>query len=466
VYKTTDGGATWSLVLAQPDEEPGAIFLAMSRSVPDIVYAAIAASPPSEIPFIIKKTTDGGQSWTRLDGFSVRGGAYTTTLAVDPTTPDIVYATSFKDGRDIVGAIMSTDGGRTWDQIGVGINGPEGDHRGVAFDAHHRLLDANDGGASRFDASSRSWTLLNGNLAITQLWDIAVHPVNPEVAFGAGPDSGYMKSLPGSGGRWYKMDRGDGSSILVDSAAPSTLYAQGLGVSLRRSDDRGRTWEPKFEGIDRGEGARGFVPVVMDPVNTSRLLLATTFVYETADRAENWNQLGGFGEKIDRLGITPADPQTIYAAARGRVHVSFDRGKSWTATRPPGLGDSDTIGGLWVHPRDALKAYAVSNSLAPQGARHGHVFRTTDGGDNWTDISGSLPDLAVLTIAVDPRGDSDILYIGTTNGVFSYHAGGVWSRFGKGLPNAVVEKLVLNAHHNILGAGANGRGMFEICIAR
>src|SRR5262249_3000204 len=160
-----------------------------------------------------------------------------------------------------------------------------------SFDANHNLLDANDAGLSRFDPATRRWTMLNEGLSITQLWDIALHPINPAVAFGAGPDNGFVKSIPGSGGAWVKVDKGDGSSIVTDPRAPSTLYTQGLGVSLKRSDDRGRSWALKTEGIDRGEGARGYVPVVIDPVNTDRLVLATTFVYETRDRADTWTRL-------------------------------------------------------------------------------------------------------------------------------------------------------------------------------
>jgi len=83
---------------------------------------------------VIKKTRNAGGSWRDLTGFDVRGGAFTTTLGVDPTTPDIAYVASFKDGFGINGEILTEDGGRTWAEIGTGINNPRGDHRGVAFD--------------------------------------------------------------------------------------------------------------------------------------------------------------------------------------------------------------------------------------------------------------------------------------------------------------------------------------------
>jgi len=91
------------------------------------------------------------------------------------------------------------------------------------------------------------------------------------------------------------------------------------------------------------------------------------------------------------------------------------------------------------------------------------VFRTTDGGQSWTDISGDLPNLPAYAIALDPRITPNTLYVGTDNGVFaSTDLGGHWSVFRAGLPNVQVVDLKLNLSLNILAAATHGRGVWEI----
>ena len=99
------------------------------------------------------------------------------------------------------------------------------------------------------------------------------------------------------------------------------------------------------------------------------------------------------------------------------------------------------------------------------GALVGHVFRTTDGGQNWTDISGDLPNLPAHTIALDPRTSPNTLYVGLDDGVYaSTDSGAHWSRFATDLPNVVVADLKLNPDRNILAAAVRARGLWEILV--
>jgi photosystem II stability/assembly factor-like uncharacterized protein len=100
----------------------------------------------------------------------------------------------------------------------------------------------------------------------------------------------------------------------------------------------------------------------------------------------------------------------------------------------------------------------------------GHVFRTTDGGANWTNISGTgggaLPNLPVWSIQINDSTSPSTLYIGAEDGVYTSTDLGVsWSRLGTGLPNVQVFQVAFNGSLRILGAATHGRGAWEIQTA-
>ena len=109
-------------------------------------------------------------------------------------------------------------------------------------------------------------------------------------------------------------------------------------------------------------------------------------------------------------------------------------------------------------PTNGLIAYAVRDRFGG-----GQVFRTIDGGQSWTDISGDLPDPPMYTIAVDPGVIPNVLYVGSDSSVYaSTDLGTHWVRFGTALPNGQVIDLKLNPALNILAAGTHGRGVWKI----
>jgi photosystem II stability/assembly factor-like uncharacterized protein len=113
---------------------------------------------------------------------------------------------------------------------------------------------------------------------------------------------------------------------------------------------------------------------------------------------------------------------------------------------------------ILVDPSDPLTAYAVRDRFGG-----GHVFRTTNGGLLWTDISGNLADLPVNVIVADRRTVPATLYVGTDDGVYrSTNLGVLWARYGAGLPNAQVAELRLNPNLNTLAVATHGRGMWQI----
>jgi photosystem II stability/assembly factor-like uncharacterized protein len=469
VYKSTDGGNTWSVAGNFPiDVRDGRITVAVAPSDPQTLYVSVSASGLGGSSFgrllEVLKSTDGGNTWTVLPNTPNLGGSgwYGLPLAVDPSDPNTLYASA--GGNPIV---ESNNGGVTWFSIAVGAdgNGPHTDHRAFAFDADGHLLDGNDGGIWRLDDprfAHEHWTDLNANLQLTQFIGIAAGPTDPTIVYGGSQDNGTSK-YTGSPA-WTLIRLGDGGFVRVDPANPGTVYHEFVNIDLERSDDGGISWIQRTTGINHSDPSNTYLPYVMDPVNSQRLLLGTNRVYETTSRGDLWRPISQPGQSgwtvsanVDALAIAASDPNTVYASAGGHLFVTLDDGVTWQQRDIPGVADH--FQNIQIDPADNLTAFAVRDRFGG-----GHVFKTSDGGLSWTDISGNLPDLPAYTLALDPS--SGALYVGTDDGVYlSSNQGGSWSRFGAGLPHAQVRELELLADFQLLFAGTHGRGAWEISTA-
>ena len=471
VYKSTDGGNTWSVAGNFPvDVRDGRITVAIAPSDPQTLYVSVSASGLGGSSFgrllEVLKSTDGGNTWTALPNTPDLGGNgwYGLPLAVDPSDPNTLYASA--GGNPIV---ESNNGGITWFSLVVGAdgNGPHPDHHAFAFDANGQLLDGNDGGIWRLDDPSfahEHWTDLNTNLQLTQFIGIAVNPNDPTIVYGGSQDNGTAETTGSQA--WTLIRFGDGGFVRVDPANPRTVYHEytNLNPPLERSDDGGLTWNQKISGINTGDPSNTYLPYVMDPANSQRLLLGTNRVYETTNRGDLWHAISQPGQggwtvsaNIDALAVAASDQNTIYASAGGHLFVTLDDGVTWQQRDVPNVNDH--FQDIHIDPADNLTAYAVRDRFGG-----GHVFKTSDGGVTWTDISGNLPDLPAYTLAMDPS--SNALYVGTDDGVYiSSNQGASWTRFGAGLPHAQVRELELLPDFQLLFAGTHGRGAWEISTA-
>jgi hypothetical protein len=491
IYKTTNGGSTWTVAGNLPtgasDQHLGRISIALAPSAHLTLYAAIAASGKidfSTLPFgklyEMMKSTDGGATWTKLTSTPEYFGSYIgpepdffgdydNTLAVDPTNANNVYA-----GGGEGGFIRTTNGGATWSSLGgVGV-----DHHGIGFDASGRLLVGMDQGVWRqTTVGSTSFTDINGNLNTIQFSGIATHPFNPDIAWGGSQDNGterFNNALS-----WTELDGGDGGQVRIDPVNPNTVYHTSgwdalspstQGSVFFRSDNNGATWAAKETGLDLSQPGNFYEPFVIDPAHSNRLLQGTSQVYESNNRGDNWAPLGSFvfPDIIDAVGVAPTDINTVYATARGgHVFVTTNHGTAWVEHDPIPANADLRYKGLFVDPTNANIAYVTATSYGDVTGG-GHVWKTTNAGVSWTDITGDLPDIPVWTIQVDvnaPATTTGVYYIGTDNGVYTSSNGGTnWTRLGNGLAHAQVVELDMNKNLGILAAGTHGRGLWELAI--
>ncbi len=490
VYKSTDSGATWTLLNA-PNAPVGATFgrisVAISKATnANVLYIAAEDNTTTGGLARFVRSDNAGASFTDLTAgtpnYMGGQGWYDTTLLVDPTSSAIVYAAGQANANSM---LRSTNSGATWTDIshtGVAVQ-PHVDHHGVDFDANGKLLDGDDGGIYRLaDPTVPSWANLNGDLNTIQFQGIGLHPTNPNIVIGGSQDNGtelYTGAL-----LWTEVEGGDGGLAQFSPTNGSLIYHQapvqsfGAGNFFRRSTDGGVSWITRTTGMSADNTQNFYAPFSVDPGNGNRVLYGATHVWETTNAGDLWTAIatsgvGGFnsgGNNVDAIGIAPSDVNTIYAGTGGtfattsQVFVTTNHGGVWTEHDLP--AGSARVNEIRVDPSNAQIAYAVVNRFSTAG----HVFRTTNGGTLWTNISGTgggaLPNLPVWSIQIDNFTSPSTLYIGAEDGVYTSTDLGVsWSRLGTGLTNAQVFQVAFNGSLHILGAATHGRGAWEIQTA-
>jgi uncharacterized repeat protein (TIGR01451 family) len=148
----------------------------------------------------------------------------------------------------------------------------------------------------------------------------------------------------------------------------------------------------------------------------------------------------------------------VYVSTDGQVNDN----PTWTRVKDDAL-PKRPVAGFAVDRSNYRIAYAAFNGFNGATPGHpGHVFRTLDGGNTWTDISGNLPDTPVNSITLDPS-YSNTLYAATDVGPFvSYNGGTDWSPLGTGVPLVAVDQIDLDSSNRLLAAGTHGRGAYKL----
>ncbi len=465
VYKSLDGGATWShLSGGFPSFDVGRIQLAIAVSSPSTLYAAVQDAGGNDGALLgLFKSTDAGATWTSLGHageFCRYQCWYDLVVSVDPTDLNVVFVGG-------VGLYRSTDGGATFGYIGGPIHV---DQHALAFDPRNpaTIFVGNDGGIYKSPDRGQSWASLNTNLAITQFWPgISLSPNSVPDILGGTQDNGAVEYTGTS--VWAEVLYCDGGFTAINFQTATTAFAEcewAYGV-YRRDGGPGGSFRGKTSGIDFSDPALFIPPLVMDPVTPQVLYFGTFRLYRTVDNAESWSAIssdltkpGGmnYWKAVSAIAIAPSDPQTIYVGTSdGNVQVTTNGGATWTPV-VSGLPNR-WITDIAVASSDPQRAYVTVS-----GFGSGHVFRTVNRGGSWQDIGSNLIDVPVNAIVRLPG--SDELYVGTDLGVFQSGDDGVtWAPSTTGMPNVAVLDLAFQTVTQTVVAATHGRGMFAHTVA-
>ncbi|MBW7906791.1 MAG: hypothetical protein LC135_02250 [Phycisphaerae bacterium] len=513
VFRSVDGGVTWSpLTNGLPAQS--ATRLAMSPADPNVLYAAIGHPFGDPLNNGIYKTTDGGASWSKLAGGLPLDSIGRISLAVAPGDANRLYALiarsndAFGGGASTLGAFRSDNAGLTWTplpDIGniqatygwyiscIGVNPSDPnivlmggvplvrslnggltwstvtpahvDIHQIVYDAAGRAVSGTDGGVYRSGNNGTSWTAFNQALGTIQFYaGLSTHPADATILFGGTQDNGSNRRSTDTL-NWDQVLGGDGGWTQVDQANPLRVFAEFQGTgNLYRSLNGGASFSLTNSGIAGTDRNCFLPPYLIDPANSNRMLYATHRIYRSLNGGTSWTAISGDltngpPAAIRTLAMAPSDPNVVYAATNdGNVQVSTNGGVSWTLVASGVAGWPRVTREIWVSPRAPATVYLALASFGEQ-----RMLRSFNAGQSWEALAGDLPDVPVNTVAVDERTSPPMIYAGTDRGVYrSLDDGESWHRPGQGMPHAAVIDLQLDLARQRLLAGTQGAGAWSI----
>lgn len=318
-----------------------------------------------------------------------------------------------------------------------------------------------------------SWTGAGAGIPSVQFNSIAFDPVTPATVY-ATTLQGVYKSTDG-GGQWQQLVGVPTTpyTIVVDPRAPATLYA-GTATGVYKSTDGGNGWQGKFNGLNVN-GLPTTTTIVISPQNSQILYCGTSGgVFKSIDGGDNWtsssagmgNPVTGFRPpQVVRIFIDPANVQSLYAATNSGFFKSTDAGANWirAQTGLPIQNFDPNISNAYSLPSSPNTIYALMAN--GQG-----LYKTTDGGTTWGLVTSGIPVevagqtfiFSISTIALDPT-SSSILYASATSnlGIFKSTDGGKnWTQQNNGLKNLSVAAIGISPAGEILIGTISGNDIF------
>ncbi|MBI5646796.1 MAG: T9SS type A sorting domain-containing protein [Ignavibacteriae bacterium] len=460
LHKSVDGGATWTK-LSLPgvvDSLMGRTAIAISESNPDILYVSVSRLSGSGAPGTLGvfKTTDAGATWQRCPvpiDYLLLQGWYDNIIGVHPANPNLLYVGGVK-------MLRSGDGGATWTRVpDQGMGGLlHVDHHAIAFHPTDpdRVYIGNDGGFYVLTDAGATVYKRDLGLSITQFIGGATHPSTDAYALGGTQDNGSMTS-GGDVAAWDPVLYGDGGNGAVNPQKPNVVYTTMESIKLWRSGNFGKTWVQALGGMPLHQSLF-YIDYAMDPSNPSTLYLGSYRMYKTTNEGRQWNQLrdclfptGTSCYYVSAVSVAEYDSRWVFAGATGGpIAKSSDAGATWTVVQ-------DSLPAAYC---SAVKSFEPGTVYATY-SRYGvdKVWRSTDYGNTWRSIGRGLPDIPANDII---RLDGNLI-LATDIGTFiSVNEGADWQRFGSGMPAVSVQKLRYNKTTGTLRAITHGRGMYDV----
>lgn len=461
IHRSTDGGNTWTeLTSGLPTGSRGRIGITQCASSPDVLYAIYAEASPGAFEGIFK-STNGGDTWTQTNDSGLSGmyssfGWWFGNIRVDPNDANRVFALGLDFYR-------TTNGGASWSFAGGSMHV---DHHGLAFASDGSLFEGNDGGMYRSTNGGTVWNKLS-DLPNNQFYTVEIDEQFPLRRYGGLQDNGTQRTLTGGSSDWSSILGGDGLQCLVDPTNNQYVFAEYQYGTLFRSTNGGSSFSYIAGSLS---GRKNWsMPIAFNPANPATIYAGTDRVYRSFNRGSSWTSLSGdltdgsgggnttYGT-LTTIAAAPSDPTVILIGTDdGNVWISTNDGANWT--RVDAALPNRWITRVAFDPLDEAIGYVtVSGFRWDEPASH--VFRTTDFGSTWADISSNLPEAPTNDVVVDPL-DSATLYVGTDFGVYrTTDTGGSWHTLGVGLPNVVVNDLELHHGTRTLVAATYGRSMW------
>jgi photosystem II stability/assembly factor-like uncharacterized protein len=396
IYKSTDAGKSWrKLERGLPkDLDLGRIGLAVSPADPDVVYAIVEAADGKGGFF---RSTDRGETWEKRSDYMTTSGQYYNEIFCDPKDVDRVYAMD-------TWLHVTEDGGKTFTKVGEKTK--HVDNHAMWIDPHdtdHLLVGCDGGVYETFDRGA-TWSFKE-NLPVTQFYRVDVDDALPFYnVFGGTQDNfslgGPSRTLSVSGitnADWFVTTGGDGFVSRIDPKDPNIVYAESQYGGLVRFDRR------SGEEIDikpqEGKGGTPYrwnwdSPLIISPHSHTRLYFAANKLFRSDDRGDSWRMISGdLSRAIDRNTLKVMGEVWPVDAVGKNASTSF-YGNATTISESP-----------------------LVEGLVYVGTDDGLVHISEDGGASWRKDASfpGVPDMTYVSRLEASRHNADVVFAAFDN---------------------------------------------------
>ncbi len=393
LHKSTDGGATWRrLVTGLPAGDMGKIGLAVSPADPDVVYATIEADEETRGFY---RSQDRGERWERRSGYISNGTGphYYQEIVASPHDVDRVYQMD-------VFLHITRDGGASFMELGTGREKHSDNHALVVDPAHpDHLIAGTDGGLYETWDHGDSWRHF-GNVPISQFYKLAVDNASPfyNVLAGAqdlGTLLGPARTKTTEGVRnsdWSVPLGADGYACAFDPFEAHFLYMEWQGGNLVRFDQRSREAvdiKPQPAPGEPPERWNWDAPVVASEHRPGRLYFGSHRLWQSDDRGDAWQALSG--------DLT-------------RSHIRYELPLMGRVQSVDALYDNGAMS--WFSTLTSIAESPLEEALLYVGSDDGLVQASEDGGESWRPAAApsGVPELAFVNDVLASRHDVDRVF--------------------------------------------------------
>ncbi len=468
-YRSANTGDTWTqipigvsgsrLVIGVSANQPATVYLCQTNGP----FAGLLKSTDSGLTFTTQSTTPNLMDYNCDGGGTASQAWYDLCIAVDPNNANILYVGG-------VNIWKSINGGVTWTIASHWVGSSWGTSCAPSVHADIHCLDwspvngnlftGNDGGVYKTANGGTNWTDISSGLAIAQVYKIGQSAGYQGIAMNGYQDNGTSKN---TGTTFNTVIGGDGMECIVDPGDTNYRYGSIYYGTIMRSVGGYNTIAAN--GVNGITEAGGWVtPYILHETNAATMFIGyqnvwrSTNIKAVSTSSVTWTKIStGETANCTVLEQSPANVDIVYVVRSGSLKRSDNANAAtpvWTACSLPG---STTPSDLEAHPANANIVYASAGTK---------IYKSSDKGVSWTDISGTLPAVSYNCIVFD-KNSNEGLYVGNKTNVFYKDATiSDWVAFSTGLPTVDVRELEifydpLNAVNNRLKAATYGRGLWE-----
>jgi photosystem II stability/assembly factor-like uncharacterized protein len=493
LYKSTDGGDTWTEFTHNPGLPKGVIGnagITVSQANPDRIWAIIEADDGG-----VFRSDNGGKTWSRVnEERKLRQRAwYYTRIYADPQNAEVVYVLN-------TGMYRSNDAGHTFNPI----PDPHGDNHDlwIAPNDPLRMINCNDGGANITFNGGKTWST-QANQPTAQFYRVAVDNDFPYNIYGAQQDNSTVRiaSRTTSFGidrtDWYDVGGGESGWIAPYPKDSQIVFAGSYGGLVTRQDHHtGQTrnvspWPDNPMGWGAADLKYRFqwnFPLLFSPHDSETLYAGGNVLFKSTNQGQSWHAISGDLTRNDKskqgssggpitkdntsieyyctlftVMESPVQSGVIWTGSDdGLVYVTRDGGKNWANVTPKGMPEWIQINSIDASSHDPGTAYVAATMYKSDDLKP-YLYKTSDYGKTWTKIVKGIPDNAFTRVVREDPNRRGLLYAGTETGLYvSFDDGGRWQSLQLNLPVVPVTDLVIHKRERNLVAATQGRSFWVL----